>query len=557
MPVSIGEVSFDEETILKKLKNDFRDDWFPDPLGFSDFINEGLLPKIIETNFLANHGKYVPSKALLLNVPKGNFTLRYALETSMADRAVYHALASYLLPVYDEIFEWRVFSHRKAPDTGADASKRYASRYTFRNGVSGWSDFLGCVESAIKPGNILLSTDLANYFENINVAKLNEIMIGLIPELKITVEEKGRVRAYINHLFEYLSEWTFSKERGLPQNRDASSFLANVYMYAVDRQMTAKGYEYFRYMDDIKIVCSDIYSARRALKDLILALRPIGQVVNSGKTHFVEHDDSAKLAMCLSSGSTEMKRINAAWQTKSLKPISRSFIPLKKLALKILEARQYDSREFRFCISRLETLARCDDFHVPSEYFREITPLILAGLDDAPVATDQICKYLRAVELTDEDLERILHHLSDPARSFYNWKNYQLWILLTQKNYRSELALDLARQTLLERPDDPTRAGATVYLGALGSTNDRATIADNFKTLDTFLGQRSAVIGLQELHFRPGPAGGASIDTHVRPYLRADLIGSYRALNRSGVYVSALEPISISRYVDLERDYDG
>jgi hypothetical protein len=132
-----------------------------------------------------------------------------------------------------------------------------------------------------------------------------------------------------------------------------------------------------------------------------------------------------------------------------------------------------------------------------------------------------------------------------------------LWILLTQKRFESPAAIDLARRLLAERADDPTRAGATIYLGAMGSASDRAEIAEHFDDLKTFLGQRSAIIGMQELHFRPTAAGGPSIDTHVRPYLRGDLKGAYRALRRSGLYVSQLEPLSIARFVDLERDYDG
>jgi hypothetical protein len=196
----------------------------------------------------------------------------------------------------------------------------------------------------------------------------------------------------------------------------------------------------------------------------------------------------------------------------------------------------YDSREFRFCINRIETLARCSEFHVPAKYFEDLTLLVIAGLDEAPVATDQICKYLRAVDLSQADLNLIFAHLADDSRSFYNWKNYQLWILLTQKSFESPSAIGLARRLLAERPDDPTRAGATIYLGAMGNLGDRAEIAKHFDNLKTFLGQRSAIIAMQELHFRPTAAGGPSIDTHVRPYLRSDLKGAYRALKRSGLY---------------------
>lgn len=558
MTISLGEISFDEDVVVRKLKNDFRDDWFPDPIGFSDFINEGLLPDIIQTNFQENHGVYVPNRAALLNVPKANFTLRYALETSVTDRAIYLALASYLLPSYDALLSWRVFSHRlDANRKSSSNSHRSSDRYTFRNGIAAWNDFLGCVKSALTPDKVLLSTDLANYFENISVAKLKDTMLELVPALQVSSEEKSKIRAYIKHLFDYLSEWTFSRERGLPQNRDASSFLANVYMHSVDRLMTEKGYQYFRYMDDIKIVCDDMPTARLALKELVLALRPAGQVINSGKTQFVAGDNQTEIEKCLAAGSIEMKRINAAWQTKSLKDISRSFLPLKALSVSVLSEKRYDSREFRFCINRLETLARCEEFHVPKEFFSEITPLVIAGLDELPVATDQICKYLRAVTLAENEIEFIIDHLIDKPRTIYNWKNYQLWVLLTQKQYKSDRALDHARHLVKTEPDNPTRAGATLYLGAIGSAADRAIIAENFGSLTSFLGQRIAVVAMQELHFRPSSQGGVSIDTHVRPHLRNDLKGTYRALRKARQYVLKLEPISIARFVDLERDYDG
>lgn len=560
MKVTLGDISFDDDIVLKRLKSDLRDDWFPDPLGFTDILDGSLLTELINKNFENNHGSYVPSKALLLNIPKGNFTLRYALESSVVDRTVYHALASYLVPFYDPLLSWRVFSHRR-PQSTSTPNNRASSRYTFRNPISAWNDFLGCVRSALQPDHVLLSTDLANYFENITISRLKDDLIRYIPELSATADDKGHIRTHINRLFEYLPAWTFSIERGLPQNRDASSFLANIYMRTVDDTMISDGYEYFRYMDDIKIVCRDLHTARRALKRLVIALRPLGQAVNSGKTEIVPANSTTEIARCLDEGSPELRRINAAWQSKSLKVISRTFIPLKQLTLRTIQApesKSYNSREFRFCVSRLEALARCEDFQVPASFFDEITPLIIAGLDTAPVATDQICKYLRSAPLDDHHLISILDHLLDDSKSIYNWKNYHIWLLLTQKHYITEPTLELARRIITDRKDDPTRAGATIYLGAFGTKSDRILIAERFESLETFLGQRSAVIGLQELHYSASPKnGGPSIKTHVQPYLRADLRGSYRALNRRGVYVSQMEPFSITRYVDLERDYDG
>lgn len=553
MAIQLGSISFDETVVIKQLKTDLRDDWFPDPIGYNDFISGGLLPNIILENFQKNHGTYSPAQALLLNVPKSNFTLRYALETSFTDRAIYHSLAMHLLPFYDRTISQWVFSHRA---NGSAAGDRSDSKYVFRNGIQAWNDFLGCVQSAIKPGTVLLSTDLANYFENINLKKLKEIMLESVPSLDADAGQKSQLRQYIEQLFSCLSSWSFNIERGLPQNRDASSFLANVYMRSVDQVMLEKGYTYFRYMDDIKIVCPSEGAAKLALKELILALRPLGQFVNGGKTNIVAAEDECRIRDCLDLPSIEMKRIDSAWASKALNPISRSFVPLKKLATETLTAGKFHSREFRFCINRLETLARCSEFKVPAAYFNDLTPLVISGLDAAPVATDQICRYLRAIELNVGDFTAIVEHLIDDSKGIYNWKNYRLWVLMTQKEFRSDALMERARNIISEHSDNPTRAGATLYLGAFGTVEDRELIATKFHQLKSFLGQRNAIIAVQELHFRPANGKEVGINTHVSAYLRDDLKGAYRALNRGGVYAEKLEPVSITRYIEQERDYD-
>jgi hypothetical protein len=57
-----------------------KDDWFPDPLNFRDMIEGGILATQIVSNFEGNHGEYVPIKRSIYNLPKANFTLRYALK---------------------------------------------------------------------------------------------------------------------------------------------------------------------------------------------------------------------------------------------------------------------------------------------------------------------------------------------------------------------------------------------------------------------------------------------------------------------------------------------
>ncbi|MGO7544405.1 RNA-directed DNA polymerase [Rhizobium leguminosarum] len=551
MTIQCGSLALDAEKIEKQLRQDFRDDWFPDPINYSDMFSGDVLEGYISSNIENNDGEYRPIKAQLLNIPKANFTLRYALETSLADRAIYHGLASELLPYFDHLISWQVFSHR-LPTAERD-KERVGTKYMFRSGVRAWSDFLGCVEAKLSPNSVLLSTDLANYFENISIPLLRTRFLDLVPQAA-PEQLQPEIQARIEELFTYLSAWCFKEDRGLPQNRDASSFLANIYMREVDIRMIEAGFQYYRYMDDIKIVCDSKASARKALKEFVLALRPIGQFVNSGKTKIVSAEDRELIKECLAAGSVEMKRIATAWNSKSLKPISRTLVPLKNLMLRTLREEKFDSREFRFCISRLETLARCSEFNVPPDYFAEVTSRIIDGLDIAPVATDQMVRYLRSVSLDDEAQQALVEHVSHPDKTIYNWKNYRIWLLLAQRGICTNELKVLARQIIEAREDDPTRAGASLYLGCLGTKADREFIAERFSSLTSYLGQRAAILAVQELHFS-GKGGNVTIKDAVAPFLRSDLRGTYSNLKRAGTYVAELEPLSVTNFLDLERDY--
>jgi hypothetical protein len=463
------------------------------------------------------------------------------LETGIVDRALYHALTAYLVPFYDPLLSWTVFNHRYD-------QKKKANKHLFRPAIPAWRDFVGSVKVAAKQKAFLLSTDLANYFEHIDINILHDSMLALLPEVKGAPAEKGNIRAHLSALFSCLREWCHNDGRGLPQNRDPSSFLANIYLLPIDRAMLSRGYHYFRYMDDIKVACDDEFKARRALKELSVELRKLGLSVNGGKTVICETTEEA-LANCLDTGGSELQQIDAIWQTRSIAPISRSFPILHEMAKRLLRSNEVNSREFRFCIKRLELLAQCPEFSVPDQYFAPITALVIAALPRHPAATDQFVKYLRAVPVSITDLDCIAQYVQDQQKNFYTWQNYGLWLLLVQKEYRSDSLLAFALEVVRTSDDNATRCGATLYVGALGNSENRIVVAQRFISLTSFLGQRAALIAVQELNFRP------HIEDSVKPYIRNDLIGVFAGLHREGIYVASRETTSITNMIDLERDY--
>ena len=532
MPIQFGALTLDPSVISKQLRGDMKDDWFFDPLNYADMLHEATLERIVQANFEKNAGLYESYERHVFNLPKPNFTLRYALETGLSDRFLYHGLVAHLVPFYDKLLGPSVYSHRYDYDKPDE-------RYLFKRGIPAWGDFIGSVRSALEPGSFLVSTDLTNYYECVNLERLKAELLSLLPNVEAIAEQKYQIRQVLDDLFRCLANWTFDKERGLPQNRDASSFLANVYMHPVDQAMRRLGYEghYFRYMDDVKIVCPDEFAARQALKHLILELRKHGLAVNAKKTSLSPAADTKAIGDCLQQASQTVTHLDSIWRTNNPALILGKAQALRLYTLELLDARNFDSREFRFCIKRLYNLRMCSSFSVPDQFFEEITPRVIEGLTRSPASTDQISKYLRAAPLTSAHLQSVADFLLDKARSIYGWQNYQLWSLLTAKQYIDERLFEAAKKSI-GGADDPSRAGATLYAGALGDNAAREYIARNFRTLNSFLGQRIAIIAVHELDFRP------IIFDFVVPHLRPDLLGVYRQLKgHKGDYVNPLDPV--------------
>ncbi len=154
MTVSLGPIEFDEEVVKRQLRHDLLDDWFPDPRRFEDMFDAENIEHVLIENFRKNDGVFRPQSRMVLNIPKSNFTLRYGLEVSLAERALYHALTSRLVPFFDPLIPWNVFNHRMTP--GHDG------RYMFRRAIPAWQDFLGVVRVSLANAHVLLSTDLTN-----------------------------------------------------------------------------------------------------------------------------------------------------------------------------------------------------------------------------------------------------------------------------------------------------------------------------------------------------------------------------------------------------------
>ena len=543
--IELGAFSPDIAEVVRQLKQDLKDDWYPDSLGYEDTLKTEVAAELLSSCFQKNHGLYVPDDRTELNIPKKGFVLRYSLEMSLPDRLYYQALVGQLVPFFDPLLPNQVLNHRYA------VSGQRSGRYLFKHPIEQWELFKGYVAQEARAKPVILVTDVQNYYENIEVDRAIGVLEANIQNVKADAVEKAKLRRVISELQRCLRKWCYKSTHGLPQNRDASSFLANLVMLPVDRAMLGHGYAYYRYMDDVRVAASSRYQAREALQYLTTELRRLGLNVNSAKTTIWE-PEMPDYHEALGKDEPLLAQIDSMWRSRSVPVIRRSFAPLQKLAQDLISRGATQERGFRFCVQRFENLALCHELGVPKSFFDPMTDVCVRQLDAQPFSSDQIVRFLKAAPMSPEQLAHVAQLVADHVRAIYDWQNYLLWQLLVYKKYADPGLITVARARAqhVNRPAD--RAGAILYLGALGTEADRLFVAQLFKSCDNHLVQRNALIAVHEIEFNAG------IKDHVADHVLPSLQGTYRRLKKEfpGHYFRPLPTVSAISIYDEMSAYD-
>lgn len=481
-PIDIG-------VTLKHLRQDMKDDWFYDVVRYEDLLSNGKdLLKILANNLEINHGIYKSGAKIAYDVPKRALGLRYTLETDFYDRFLYQAICTFLIPYFDPLLSNRVFSHR--------FNKHGSSRYLFKHRIELWNTFENLSYLGIVDNKTLLVTDLLNYFEQISIESIETAFVSMIADIKASGAEKSTIRSAISTLKALLKKWCYNERHGLPQNRDASSFIANVVLNSVDSYMVSKGYDYFRYVDDIRIICSDEMEARRALNDLIFQLRKLGLNINSKKTIILDKK-SENIQEFFPSKDDTMTLIDTMWRSKSKKVIARSIPVLFEFLQKQIDEGETQSRPFRYCINRFKTLISSNLFDSKSVLANNIADLLINELYKQPVSTDQFCKLLMDLDLKDEQNNAIVEYITNENIAIYGWQNYHLILLLAYKKFVSDKLISHCKSLIKQSVESPEVPACFIYLSSIGHEFEVENFINDFQESWPYQHQRFFLISLQ------------------------------------------------------------
>ncbi|MCY4385913.1 MAG: reverse transcriptase domain-containing protein [Desulfurellaceae bacterium] len=282
-------------------KQDFAEDLFS-----TDIYGLDLDLRISETINRLSTDTYQPRPLLRMDVPKGTLGFRPGAVIPIQDRAVVSAIVFVMAEEVDKqlpdsVYSWRL--KKPAPKSGSIfqetdiADIPFLKKSTIRKQIDPfeswyevWPDFDKQSRETFldEKYRYLATSDIAAYFENIQLPILRDQLLQLFPE-------ESRI---VNLLFSFLESWAPRTSdgrthlRGIPQGNAVSSFLGNLFLLPLDlifKDFEAKrDIRYFRYMDDVRIFSQRIEDARLAIFTMDRELRRLHLNVQTAKTKILD-----------------------------------------------------------------------------------------------------------------------------------------------------------------------------------------------------------------------------------------------------------------------------
>jgi hypothetical protein len=280
---SPGEVTLDDIADIDNLKKawnwlrtDMEDDYIKDPTFYLDY-RYSLEKNLRDLSARIREHRYRPRRTTIVEVTKPSFTTRPMSFPVLEDRLVAWAILAKIGPILDsKIPDISMAFRVKQPPT---------RRNFFKSWYREWPSFIRHVREATGDAfPCVLVTDMAGFFENIDLFRLKEMILNV----------HGISDDVVELLFQQLELWVWhflyssARGRGLLQGSDVSSLYANFFLWQIDDYFSRQSnLAYYRFMDDIDMLAPSEAAAKKALQRLCIALRNKTLTINTAKTHIL------------------------------------------------------------------------------------------------------------------------------------------------------------------------------------------------------------------------------------------------------------------------------
>ena len=272
---------------FKRLKKDtkgFKTLIVRDPLDHIDFIVnlDANLDSII---YEIKKNLYHPQKPFLLPSAKSKGINRPTIVFDIKDALVYRFCIE---QIEDEIIKKTRQKYIRG-GIKITPNKKQGGDDFYEKWFEDWMQHQKDLRESLQRKNYLVSTDIASYFENINILVLKDLLRSDV------VGKKG----ILNLLFYFLENTRFrfyyevNTFNGLPQEDiDCSRLLAYYFLKPNDDAMAEfcrlNDAEFYRYVDDMAIAVDTEVIGKKALKTMTESLRSLNLVSSIEKTSIID-----------------------------------------------------------------------------------------------------------------------------------------------------------------------------------------------------------------------------------------------------------------------------
>jgi hypothetical protein len=220
---------------------------------------------------------YQPTSCIRLYSPKKSGGLRPMSLISVKDQIVYQAIGNVVAEKLTKNKHYRknTFSKVFGNIYAGPKSKQFYSYWK-----EGYEGFKSAIKKSHGAGNHYVADfDIAACFDTVDHKVLSTLLTNLGVNKDLTV-----------FLINNLEKWTeadsdpgLMRNHGLPQGPLTSGLLAEVVLKEFDNCVKVSGVDYFRYVDDIKLMASSETDLRIALVQLDLKAKTLGLIPQSAK----------------------------------------------------------------------------------------------------------------------------------------------------------------------------------------------------------------------------------------------------------------------------------
>jgi hypothetical protein len=245
----------------------------------------------------------------------------------------------------------------------------------------------------------LLITDIAGYFENIDLDRLKQMNI-----------DAGVSQEVADLLGMQLESWTWRylyvihRQRGLLQGNGASYLYANFYLWDIDKYYDKRGIVYHRFLDDINIHAKSKSEAKIILTRLNQFLRNKGLTLNTAKTYILEGNEIEEHFLFSLMDEIEL----LLEDTKKNGDSSQLKRKRKDIYKKILKKNRLNSYLFKRLLTAYKRTRDSMLFQKSLKY-----------LELYPDLTDNLCQYYRSLKNGNKVAESLLEFLTDDNRNLF------------------------------------------------------------------------------------------------------------------------------------------